>query len=209
MNDRHPLYAALAALLLAAPSVAWAGGDRVSMLRSNGRAAWVNLVDAATQSSGFLNAMRDSVAGTTWLDFAWATPVAGDPRHVILVQGAGEVERAAFDVRQDGATLNVVTPFETLRCLVDVEDGSFDCEPGPALAFDLTWTRDGFETTWEQRVSDYRMGPLRVRQQGQFEQRSATVAGSFGGLPASGAAGTLLDSKGVSLTREVRIRVAP
>lgn len=145
MNDRHPLCAALAALLLAAPSVTWAGNERVTVIRSKGSSVFANLVDPGTQSSGFLSVARDAVAGSTVLDFAWATPVPGDPRHVVLVQGAGEIPQAAFTAGRDGAQLNVVTPFETLRCLVDIEEGSFDCVPGQPLAFALSWTRDGFE----------------------------------------------------------------
>jgi hypothetical protein len=31
--------------------------------------------------------------------------------------------------------LIVVTPFETVRCRVDIEDGAFECAPDAALAF--------------------------------------------------------------------------
>lgn len=209
MQVRHPLRAALAALLLATPALAWAGNERVTVIRSNGSSAFANLFDPATQSSGFLNVARDAVARTTLLDFAWATPVPGDPRHVVLVQGAGEIPGTALAVNRDGAQLNVVTSFETVRCLVDIEDGNFDCAPGPALAFDLTWTRIGQEREWQQTVSELRMGPLIVRSQGQFEQQSAKVDGSFGGLPASGALGNLIDTRGASVTREVRMKFAP
>lgn len=209
MNDRHPLCAALAALLLAAPSVTWAGNERVTVIRSKGSSVFANLVDPGTQSSGFLSVARDAVAGSTVLDFAWATPVPGDPRHVVLVQGAGEIPGAAFAVDRDGARLHVVTPFETVRCLVDIEEGHFDCAPGPALPFELAWTRIGHEREWQQAVSEVRMGPLTVRSQGQFEQRSASVAGSFDGLPQSGGFGNLIDTKGASVTREVRMRAAP
>lgn len=145
MTFLHALLIPLVALLLALQAPAWAGNDRVTVVRSNGNSVFANLVDPATGSSGFLSVSRDAVAGTTALDFAWATPVPGDPRHVVLVQGAGEIPQAAFTAGRDGAQLNVVTPFETLRCLVDIEEGSFDCVPGQPLAFALSWTRDGFE----------------------------------------------------------------
>jgi len=35
------------------------------------------------------------------------------------------------------------------------------------------------------------------------------VHGSFGGLPTSGALGNLIDTRGASVTREVRMRAAP
>jgi len=203
------LRAALVAGLLAALAPAWAGNERVTLIRTHGSAVYANLVDPATQSSGFLSVGRDVVAGTTTLDFAWATPVPGDPRHVVLVQGAGEIPNDAFAVSRDGAQLNVVTPFETVRCRVDIENGSFDCAPGPALAFALVWAGIGQEREWRQTVSEVRMGPLTVRSQGQFEQHSATVAGSFAGLPAVGALGNLIDTRGASVTREVRMRTAP
>jgi hypothetical protein len=206
MPRPHVLNVALAALLFGIQVHAWAGSDRVSTVRSSGLSAFANLVDPATQSSGFLSVARDAVAGTTALDFAWATPVPGDPRHVVLVQGAGEIPNAAFAVGRDGAQLNVVTPFETLRCLVDIEDGSFDCAPGPALAFELVWTRIGQEREWQQTVSEVRLGPLTVRSQGQFEQRSASVGGTFAGLPAVGGLGNLVDTRGATVTREVRMK---
>jgi hypothetical protein len=203
------LRAALAAGLLATQALVWAGNERLTAIRTNGNSAFANLVDPATQSSGFLNVARDAVAGSTALDFAWSTPVPGDPRHVVLVQGAGEIPNDAFALSRDGARLNVVTPFETVRCRVDIENGSFDCAPGPALAFALVWTRIGHDREWRQTVSEVRMGPLTVRSQGQFEQHPATVAGSFGGLPASGTLGNLIDTRGASVTREVRLRTAP
>lgn len=209
MNQHRSLHTVLVALLLAAQSLAWAGNDRVSVIRSNGSSVFANLVDPATQSSGFLSVSRDAVAGTTALDFAWATPVPGDPRLVVLVQGAGEIPNAAFTVDRDGAQLNVVTPFDTVRCVVDIEDGAFDCASAPALAFALSWARIGLEREWRQTVSEVRMGPLTVRSQGQFELTGATVHGSFGGLPTSGALGNLIDTKGASVTREVRMRAAP
>ena len=208
MNKRPLLAAACAAVLLAASALAWAGNDRVTVIRSKGSSVFANLVDPDTQSSGFLNVARDAVAGTTVIDFAWATPVPGDPRHVVLVQGAGEIPGAAFAVDRDGARLNVVTPFETVRCLVDIEDGVFDCAPAPALAFELSWTRIGEQREWRQTVSELRMGPLTVRSQGQFEVNLASVAGTFAGLPATGGFGNLLDSRGASVTREVRMKTA-
>lgn len=209
MNERYPLRVALAALLLATQAMALAGNDRVIAVRTNGRSVFANLFDPATQSSGFLTVSRDVIAGTTALDFAWATPVPGDARHVVLVQGAGEIPNAAFTVDRDGAQLNVVTPFETVRCLVDIEDGTFDCTSGPAQAFTLSWARIGLEREWQQTVSEIRMGPLTVRSQGQYELTSATVAGALGGLPTSGALGNLIDTKGASVTREVRMKTAP
>lgn len=208
MNLNGPIGVALAAGLIAAQTLAWAGNDRVTVIRSNGSSVFANLVDPGTQTSGFLSVARDAVAGTTLLDFAWATPVPGDPRHVVLVQGAGEIPGAALAAGRDGAQLNVVTPFETVRCLVDIEDGDFDCAPGPALAFELAWTRIGEQREWQRTVSEVRMGPLTVRSHGQFEQTSASVAGSFGGLPTIGGLGNLIDTRGASVTREVRMKTS-
>lgn len=207
MFARCTLRTLLAALLLVASTLVAAGTDRVTTIRSSGLSAFANLFDPATQSSGFLSVARDAITGTTVLDFAWATPVPGDPRRVVLVQGAGGIAHTAFAAARDGAQLNVLTPFETLRCLVDIEDGRFDCAPGPALVFDLVWTRIGQEREWQQTVSEVRLGPLTVRSHGQFEQQSASVAGTFGGLPAVGVLGNLVEARGTTLTREVRMRI--
>jgi hypothetical protein len=195
--------------LLAPPPAAWAGvenrvaagGERVMQIRTSGRAVYANLFDPASQSSGFLSAARDQVANTTALDFAWATPLPADPRYVVLTAGAGEIPNAALTVGADGARLAGVTPFETVRCLVDTETGLFDCASGPAQAFDLAWTRRGADLEWRQGVSVVRSGPLTVRSQGQFEVRPAQVRGLFGGLPTDGALGELLDSKGTTVER--------
>jgi hypothetical protein len=51
--------------------------------------------------------------------------------------------RASFTVDRTGARLAVVTPFETVCCVVDIEVGNFECARGPPQAFELAWTRDG------------------------------------------------------------------
>jgi hypothetical protein len=183
-----------------------AAGERVTHIRSSGRSAFANLFDPASQSSGFLFVMRDIVGDTTAFDFSWVTPVPADPRHVVLLQGSGVIPNHAFAIDRTGARLAVVTPFETLRCVVDIEAGSFDCARGPALAFDLTWVRSGIESEWLQQVSELRIGPLVVRTNGQFERRAAPVTGHFGGLPADGAMGALFDTKGRTLEREVSMK---
>lgn len=209
---RHSVLATVGALLLAASGPAalagvetrvGAAGERVTHIRSSGRSAFANLFDPATQSNGFLFVMRDTVGDSTALDFSWVTPVPADPRHVVLFQGSGVIPNEAFAIDRTGARLAVVTPFETLRCVVDIELGNFECTRGPALAFDLTWVRSGIETEWLQQVSEVRVGPLVVRTNGQFERRAAPLTGHFGGLPADGAMGALFDTKGGTLEREV------
>jgi hypothetical protein len=205
------------ASLLAAQPAAWAGvdtrvdagGARVTQIRISGPGAFANLFDPTTQSSGFLTVARDAVGGTTSLDFAWAAPVPSDPRYIVLIAGAGEIPNSAFTVDRTGARLVVLTGFETVRCLVDLETGLFDCAPGPVQAFDLAWTRDGLFVEWEQKVSESRLGPLVVRAQGQYEQRSAQVAGTFGGLPMRGPLGQLTDTRGATVTRELSIKARP
>lgn len=209
------LYTVTAALLIAAQATsARAGvetrvgdaGERVTNIRSSGRSAFANLFHPASQSSGFLFVMRDIVGDTTSLDFSWVTPVPADPRHVVLFQGSGVIPNDAFAIDRSGARLAVVTPFETLRCVVDIEDVGFDCTRGPALAFELTWVRSGIETEWLQQVSEVRIGPLVVRTSGQFERRAAPVTGHFGGLPTDGPMGALIDTQGGTLAREVSMR---
>lgn len=207
-----------AALLIAAQATtALAGvekavgpkGERVTQIRSSGQGTFANLFDPATQSSGFLSVMRDAVAGTTTLDFSWVTPFPAHPRYVVLFQGAGMIPDGAFVVDRSGARLSVSTPYDTLRCVVDTEVGHFECASGPAQAFELTWTRNGVESEWLQEVREYRLGPLVVRSRGEFEQRAASVTGRFGGLPLDGALGSLIDTKGTMVQRELSIKVAP
>jgi hypothetical protein len=184
-------------------------GERMTQIRSSGQGTFANLFDPATQSSGFLSVMRDAVAGTTALDFAWATPFPADPRYVVLIQGAGMIPDGAFVVGRNGARLNVSTPFETLRCVVDTELGHLECASGPAQAFELAWTRNGVESEWLQELREYRLGPLVLRSRGEFEQRAASVTGRFGGLPLDGALGSLIDTTGTMVQRGLSIKVAP
>lgn len=126
----------------------------------------------------------------------------------LLIAAQAPTARAGVETRvgDAGARLAVVTPFETLRCVVGVEVVSFACTRGPTLAFELTWVRSGIETVWLQQVSEVRIGPLVVRTSGPFERRAAPVTGHFGGLPTDGPMGALIDTKGGTLEREVSMR---
>lgn len=181
--------------------------DRVTKTRTNGHMAFAVLTDEATQTNGFLGLSRDVVTGAASMDFAWATPSTSDPDIVILVQGAGEIPGDAVTFERTAARLNLVTPFPTVRCEVSLETGEFDCASGPPLAFDLRWTRTGFASEWQQTVGRTTIGPLTVHSQGQYESHDAAASGIWANFVGRGMMGTLGDSKGSTVLREVVLRM--
>lgn len=181
-------------------------GDRITKTRTNGHSAFAVLADEATQTNGFLSLARDAVTGAASMDFAWATPSTSDPDLVILVQGAGEIPGDAVTFGRTEARLNLVTPFPTVRCEVSLETGEFDCASGPPLAFDLRWTRTGFASEWQQTVSRTTIGPLTVHAQGQYERHDAAASGIWANFVGRGMMGTLGDTKGNMVLREVVLR---
>lgn len=181
-------------------------GDQVTRTRINGRMAFTVLTDEATQTNGFLSLSKDEVTGVASMDFAWATPSAADPDIVILVQGAGEIPGDAVTIERTAARLNVVTPFPTVRCEVRLETGDFDCASAPPLAFDLRWTRTGFSSEWRQTVQRTTIGPLTIHSQGQWESHDASASGIWASFVGRGMFGSLDDSKGNTVLREVVLR---
>jgi hypothetical protein len=202
-------------LLLCAPAygqdvagtAAEGSGNQVTRTRTNGRMAFAILTDEATQTHGFLSLSRDDVTGAASMDFAWATPSASEPDIVILIQGAGEIPGHAVTVERTAARLNVVTPFPTVRCTVSLQTGEFDCASAPSLAFDLHWTRTGFASEWQQTVSRTTIGPLTIHAQGQYESHDAAASGIWANFVGRGMMGTLGDSKGSTVLREVVLRM--
>lgn len=211
-----PVFRVLVAtpLLLCAPAygqgeavaVVASDGDQVTKTRTRGPMAFAVLTDEATQTNGFLSLSKDAVSGAASMDFAWVTPSTSNPDIVILVQGAGEIPGDAVTFGRMAGRLNLVTPFPTVRCEVSLETGEFDCASGPPLAFDLRWTRTGLFSEWRQTVSRTTIGPLTVHSQGQYESHDASATGIWANFVGQGMMGTLGDSKGNTVQREVVLR---
>jgi len=190
----------------AAPQPSASAGDSVTTIRVNGDSGFVNLSDPVTGSNGFLNVGRDRVGNTTALDFSYVTPTS-NPDIVILVQGAGEIPNSAFTTTNTTADLNVVTPFPVIRCEIHLVTGDFSCADTDPVAFDLTWVVNGYETVQEHISRLETLGPLTVRFAGSFDQRSALVNGSWTDNSAVDVSGNLLDTRGMTVLREITMRM--
>jgi hypothetical protein len=177
----------------------------VTRLRVNGLSSDTSFADADTGTNGFLNVGRDEIAGTTALDFSYATPTA-DPDIILLIQGAGEIPNSAYTTTHTTAQLTVVTPFPVIRCDVNFVTAEFSCVDGNPVTFDLTWTLNGFSLVQEHVNRTETIGPLSIRSNGSYVQRSALVNGAWTDNVATNMSGNLLDTRNVTVLREITIR---
>jgi hypothetical protein len=158
----------------------------------------------ATDLNGFLNASKDDVFGTTALDFGYAIHDP-NPDIQIFVQGAGTIPNTAFTVSTSAATLNVTTPFEITRCVVNTATSEITCAPQAAITFNLTWAGDGFSTTFQKFNLMTTFGPFTMHVTGQSDQASAGVSGSFTGFTITDNSGELQDSKSNTVNRDISL----
>lgn len=175
----------------------------VTKIKINGRSSDVILVEASTDTNGFLNASKDNIANTSALDFSYATPTA-NPDIIILLQGAGEIPNSAYTTGATSAHLVLsATPFPTTSCNVNLVTGDFNCTTGPVLAFNLTWVQNGFASVQEKLKRREQTGPIITDFKGEFDQQSALVNGTWGGHVASNLNGNTLDTQNVTATRDI------
>jgi hypothetical protein len=178
----------------------------VTRIRVNGRSVDVLLANSAT---GFLNASRDQIANTSALDFSYASPDPANPDFVILIQGAGAIPNSALTFTQTGARLDVTTPFEVTRCVLNTIDGTSVCAPTSAVSFNLTWTQNGLSSIFEKTTRIETLGPVETKVKGEFTSVSALVSGTFGGHTTTNNQGNLLDSQSTTIIREITRRLRP
>ena len=181
-----------------------AASSTTTRIKVNGEFATMMLVDEATFANGFLTASKDQIANTSALDFAYAIfDEATNPDLVILIAGAGEIPNSAFTVGSTTAHLQVTTPFEVTRCEVDLPTNTFVCAPTNPRTFDLTWTVNGFASVYEKSKRVEVLGPVTTKSSGEFDQRSANVAGSWDGHVESTATGNIENTRGTTVIREI------
>ena len=210
------VFTVLVALAASAPAASVersqaSNGATVTRIREAGPSGFVNLYDEATQTNGFLNVSRDKAAGTTALDFSYVTPSTSNSDLVTLIQGSGEIPNSAFNAPPNLTTarLAVTTPFPVILCEVDITVGNFICWEAPPVTFDLTWTRAGLWETSETFSRRTTLGPVTVKEQGQYMQRDAAVAGNWGDYVTTGMLGELRDAKKGTVVREITIQPNP
>jgi hypothetical protein len=179
-------------------------GVKVTKIKVNGRFAYALLNDGETK--GFLNASKDEITNTSALDFAYAYPNPANSDFVVLVQGAGEIPNSAFTITATSAGLSVTTPFPIIRCDVNLIDASFFCDYTTPSTFEVTWTADGFGSVVERTQRTETFGPVSIRSQGEYTERSATVNQKWDGHFNADATGNLLDTRGITFLREVALQ---
>jgi len=184
-------------------------GAKKTTILVQGRSVFVILFDSTTDTNGFLNASQDLITNTSALDFAYAFQHPTDPDLSILIQGAGKIPNSAFTTTATTANLQLTTPFPTTRCVVSLETGDFTCGPGDPVTFNLTWTQDGLFTVHEKTKRTETMGPVTTKSNGEFDQRSATINGTWDGHVATNLLGDLLDTQGTTASREITLEPNP
>ena len=178
-------------------------------IRMNGLSSDTFLFDAGTDTNGFLNVGRDEIAGVTVLDFSYATPDTVNPELVYLIQGSGEIPNSAFTISSTTAHLAVTTPFPSHSCVVNFVTAEYNCDSGPPITFDLTWTKDGYASIHEKTQRSETFGPLTTKLKAEYESVSAKVNGTWTGHTASDLFGNLVDSKGHINIREITLAANP
>ena len=175
-----------------------------TVINVNGNSASVMLFDT-DGTNGFLTVTEDQVAGTSALDFSYATPDPNDPNFAILYQGAGQIPNSAYTNNGTSASLNFTTggDFEATRCVVDLTFGTFVCAPAEPLTFDLTWTQNGFGSIHEKCKREETMGPVTTKMKTEFTTVTANVNGTYGSHTASNLSGELTDSESRTYIREI------
>ena len=107
------------------------------------------------------------------------------------------------------AHLVVTTPFQVNRCNVSLETGAFDCSPTTPIAFDLTWTVNSFLQIHEKTKRTETLGPVTTKLNGEFDQRSADITGTWDGHVATNIFGVLLDTRSTTVLREITVAPNP
>ena len=190
----------------AATVAARRGSTQVTRIRVNGESSDAILNDPTNGTNGFVNASRDQVANTSALDFSYVTPTS-DPDIVTLVQGAGEIPNSAYTTTNTTAHLNVVTPFPVIRCDINLISGEYTCVDSDPIPFDLMWNQNGFSEVEEHIRRTEKIGPLTIKFNGGFHQRSALVNGFWNGDTAVDMSGNLLDTQNTTVIREITMTV--
>lgn len=175
-----------------------------TVITVNGSSATVLLVDD-DGTNGFLTVTEDQVAGTSALDFSYATPDPTNPDLAILYQGAGEIPNGAYTQGGTSASLNFTTggSFEVTRCVVNLVTAEFVCAPSEPLTFNLTWTQNGFGSVHERCRRVETMGPVTTKINSEFTTVTATVDGTWGAHTSTDLNGELTDSESRTYIREI------
>ncbi len=156
--------------------------------------------------NGGLTASQDEVAGTAALDFSYASLSPTDPNVVILVEGAGAIPSSALTIDPNGASahLAVTTPFQPILCQINTSTGVSTCDFTTPSTFDITWAKNGFETTSDHDTLSTTIGPFTEVSHGTFSRVSASTNGTWDGHTTSpNSQGFMEDSHSTIVTRDI------
>lgn len=157
-----------------------------------------------TGFNGGLTASRDLVAGTTSLDFNYASVSPADPNVVILVQGAGQIPDASFAISKTTAHLAVTTPFPATRCEINTQTGDSTCTTIGPSTFDVSWVKNGFETDVDNDHNKSIIGPITTISHGRFTRVSASTNGTWDGhTTVADSQGFLENTRQTIVTRDI------
>lgn len=176
------------------------GGGHSTAIKINGKA--VDAVLNATNMNGFLNASNDQITATSALDFSFAVHDP-NPNIQTFTTGAGSIPNSGLTIGSSTATLSVTTTFPIDVCVVDTSAGTTVCSAGSPITFNVTWTADGFATTFQKLHEIRTEGPVTTTFKGTFDQVSAGASGTFTGFTIADNTGNIIDTKNSTVTRDV------
>jgi len=175
----------------------------VTRIKIRGDFAETFLNDPAGFNGG-VTASTDLVAGTTSIDFNYASVSPTDPNVAILITGVGQIPNNSFTISGTAAHLAVTTPFAPTRCEINTQTGDSTCAPTTPSTFNLTWAKNGFEIDIDNNHSKQILGPVTTVSHGKFIRVSANVNGTWDGhTTASPSQGFLENTQQTIVTRDI------
>jgi hypothetical protein len=190
-------------------------GATVTKIRVSGRFAEGTLLDVGLE--GIVTPSHDQITNTSGLDFSYAYPDSTNSDQSIFIQGSGAIPNSALTFTSTSAHLAYTatgsSSFILIRCVLNNVTGTFHCDPGPPIQFDLRWVKNGLgslveNTTWRETV-----GPVTTKYQGGFTSVTADFTGTWDGHTATvggiNPGGRLLDTHGTTITREITVEPNP
>jgi hypothetical protein len=155
-------------------------------------------------NGGFLQCDENVTQGvrTVVLSFALTFPDPVDGTKYTQKTGSGLIPSGDFTSSLTSGTLTTTTTFPIENCTYSILTGLIGCTIGPALSFNLTWTKNTLGSFTSHGTSENTFGCVTITNQGSFTGVTANINGTWAGKTSSNDAGQLHDSHQTSVTKD-------